>query len=152
MPSQTFRYLFCGGSNTVLNIFIYSVSYNMVLHGHDFPLFGNVAITARVMAWIIAFSISFPIGFTLSRYIVFPESNLRGRIQLFRYGLTTVTFIAMNYMLIKFFATYLPHIWPTVSYAFVNIIIAVMSYISQRKFTFTSTAMDSVLDEEVVPD
>jgi putative flippase GtrA len=104
------------------------------------------------MAWIIAFCISFPIGFTLSRYVVFPESNLRGRIQFFRYALTTVTFILMNYLLIKFFATYLPGIWPTVSYAFVNIIIAVMSYISQRKFTFKTTVIESIEDEVVVPD
>jgi putative flippase GtrA len=139
IPHQTYRYLFCGGFNTLLNIFLYSFAYNVTLHGQDLPLFGNVAITARVAAWIIAFSVSFPLGFIMSRHIVFPESNLHGRVQLFRYALVTITFILMNYFLIKFFAAFFPRLWPTVSYTFINVFIAILSYISQRRFTFKIT-------------
>jgi putative flippase GtrA len=74
----------------------------------------------------------------MSRYIVFPESNLQGRIQLFRYLLTTVTFIFISYVLVRFFAYINPE-HPTVSYTFVCIITAILSYISQRTFTFKST-------------
>ncbi len=101
---------------------------------------------ASVAAWVIAFAISFPLGFTLSRYIVFPESNLHGRIQFFRYALTTASFIVLTYLLIKFFdfllvkmgltqdGTYaLLH---TVTYTLINIIVAVISYILQRTYTF----------------
>jgi putative flippase GtrA len=150
IPAQTFRYLACGGSNTLLNIFLYFISYNFFLHGHDLVFYGGIRITARVVAWLIAFSISFPIGFTLSRHIVFPESNLHGRVQFFRYVLTTVTFILMSYLLIKFFAIFLYFIPPTISYTFVNIITAVLSYISQRVYTFKT--VDQEIEEEVVPD
>lgn len=78
---------------------------------------------------------------------MFPESNLGGKVQLFRYALVTVTFILMNYFLIKFFAAFFPKLWPTVSYTFINVFVAVLSYISQRKFTFKIAS-----DEEVVPD
>jgi len=99
----------------------------------------------EVAAWLIAFTFSFPPGFILSRYIVFPESNLHGRIQLFRYALTTVTFVLMTYVLVRVFAMIMPA-HPTIAYTIVCIITSVCSYISQRLFTFKTIA------EEVVPD
>jgi putative flippase GtrA len=136
IPTQTFRYLACGGSNTVLNWVVYSVSFNIVLARQSFHLINNIFITAPVGAQIISFCISFPIGFILSRYIVFPESNIRGRKQLFRYGLTTATFILLTYVLIKVFAIMLPMVRADISYIFIMVITAVLSYLSQRFFTF----------------
>lgn len=139
IPTQTFRYLACGGSNTVLNWVIYSVSFNVWLHRHDsFHLTRDIIITAPVLAYIISFCISFPIGFILSRHVVFPESNLHGRVQFFRYALTTVTFIILTYVLIKLFAIILPF-RADISYIFVMVITAVLSYLSQRFFTFKVT-------------
>ena len=146
IPTQTFRYLACGGSNTVLNIVIYDVAYNRILHKHDIPIYDNFLITAIVAAYIIAFCISFPAGFILSRYIVFPESNLHGRIQFFRYVLTTATFILLNYLFIKAFAFCFPFLHPAISYTFICIIMSILSYISQRRFTFKT------IEEEIVPD
>lgn len=138
IPTQTFRYLACGGTNTVLNIFIQFLAINFVLHRQPVALWGGHKITPEVGAYAIAFCFSFPPGFIMSRYIVFPESNLQGRIQLFRYLLTTVTFIFISYVLVRFFAYVNPE-HPTVSYTFVCIITAVMSYILQRTFTFKTT-------------
>lgn len=135
IPTQTFRYLACGGTNTVLNILIQFLAINFILHKQPVHIYGNINITPEVGAYIIAFCFSFPPGFIMSRYIVFPESNLQGRVQFFRYGLTTVTFIFISYCLVRFFAYVNPE-HPTLSYTFICIITAVMSYISQRKFTF----------------
>ena len=147
IPTQTFRYLACGGSNTVLSIVLDSLAYNHIFHRHPFTVFGNHAITADVGAWMIAFSISFPAGFVLSRHVVFPESNLHGRKQLFRYILTTATFMMVSYLLLKFFAYTLPMINQTVRYTAICIITAVLSYISQRKFTFTIVDKGAVTSE-----
>jgi putative flippase GtrA len=151
IPTQTFRYLACGGSNTVLNIFIEYLAFNFIMRKQSIPVYGDIVITPEVGAWIIAFAISFPAGFILSRHIVFPESNLHGRIQLFRYALTTVTFIVLTYVMIKLFTMYLPMINQTVRYTFICIFTAVLSYITQRKFTFKSIEAD-VMEEEVVTD
>lgn len=148
IPTQTFRYLACGGSNTVLTWVIYSLSYNVVLKRTNFHVYGNVSITAPVGAQIISFCIGFPIGFILSRYIVFPESNLRGRKQFFRYALATATFILLTYLLIKFFAWMLPMVRADISYIFIMLITSVLSYLSQRFFTFKST-VDTVADMPV---
>ncbi len=136
IPLQTFRYLACGGSNTLLTIAVYSLSYNIVLKRESTHIYGDVFITAPIGAQIISFFVGFPIGFILSRYIVFPESNLRGRKQLFRYALATATFILLNYVLIKTFAILLPMVRADVSYVFISVIVAVLSYLSQRFFTF----------------
>lgn len=95
-------------------------------------------ITGEVGAYVIAFVISFPIGFILSRHIVFPESNLHGRVQFFRYIMATATLILLTYVLIKVFAIALPMVRADISYIFVMVITAVLSYFSQRFFTFKS--------------
>jgi len=150
IPVQTFRYLACGGSNTVLNIFLESVSYTYIMHKAAFHVYGDWNIAPEVGAWVIAFCISFPAGFILSRHIVFPESNLHGRIQLFRYALTTVSFIVLTYVLIKLFTFCVPMINQTVRYTFICILTAVLSYITQRKFTFKS--VEEQIPEEAVID
>ena len=146
IPTQTFRYLACGGSNTVLSILIDSLAYNQLFHKHPVRIFGGGHIAAEVAAWLISFSISFPAGFVLSRHVVFPESNLHGRKQLFRYALTTATFLLTTYLLIKVFAYCMPMINQTVRYTTICIITTIFSYISQRRFTFKT------VEEEVVAD
>ncbi len=151
IPTQTFRYLACGGSNTVLNIFIEYLAYNFIVHKQDFNVYGSINIAPEVSAWIIAFAISFPAGFIMSRHIVFPESNLHGRVQLFRYALTTATFILLTYVLIKVFTICLPGVPQTIRYTVICIITAILSYISQRRFTFKIIEED-IAEDEVVPD
>lgn len=120
----------------MLTLVVYSVAFNIILHRQSTHIYGNIYITAPVGAQIISLMIGFPIGFVLSRYIVFPESNLRGRKQLFRYALVNATFILLNYVLIKTFAIMLPMVRADVSFIFITVIVAVLSYLSLRFFTF----------------
>ena len=161
IPTQTFRYLACGGSNTVLNIGLFSLSLKFLFTHETVHLFGGMNITADVAAYIVAFCISFPIGFTLSRHIVFPESNLHGRVQFFRYALTTATFILTTYLLIKLFDVLLgmiPHtkgsyaLLHSITYTIITVITAIMSYISQRRFTFKTIDKEITADNEVIAD
>jgi len=134
----------------VLNWLIYHFAYLNLLHERDIPIHGPYVITANVAAYIISFSISFPLGFILSRHIVFPESNLHGRVQFFRYAVATATLILITYLLIKVFAIALPMIRADISYIFIMVITAILSYISQRFFTFTTKAGE--VEEEVLAD
>jgi len=127
----------------VLNWVVYSVSFNIVLNQQSTHIIDDISITAHVGAYIIAFCITFPLGFLLSRYVVFPESNLHGRKQFFRYVLTTATFILLTYVLIKLFAIMLPMVRADISYIFIMVITAVLSYLSQRFYTFKSEEEDT---------
>lgn len=134
IDKQTFRYLACGGGNTVLDILIYFLSYNFVLRRLPVQA-GPVVIAPHIAAFMMSFSISFPLGFALSKYVVFTESKLKGRIQLFRYALLVGMCILLNYFFIKLFVEWFGW-YPTPSKTLTTAIVAVFSYVSQRNFTF----------------
>jgi putative flippase GtrA len=131
---QTFRYLACGGTNTVLGIVLYYISYHYVVREQAIPI-GNLAITPHISAFLLSFCISFPAGFILAKYVVFPESNLKGRIQLFRYALLVGMCVLLNYIFLKIFVEWFG-LYPTPAYVLTNAIVAIFSYVSQRNFTF----------------
>ena len=134
MPLQTFRYAACGGANTILDIVMYSIGYNFILHKHDVDL-GFLVIKSHIASILIAFCVSFPTGFFLARYIVFTESTLHGRVQLFRYFLLVVICLGLNYVFIKLFVEQF-HIYPTAAKVLTTIIVVTFSYVTQKKFTF----------------
>jgi putative flippase GtrA len=141
MPLQAFRYAACGGSNTLLDIFIYFITYNFILKKQILytPI---VAISPHIAAFIIAFIVSFPAGFFLMRHIVFPGSTLRGGVQLFRYCLLVAVCILLNYAFIKLFVEYW-HIYPTVSKILTTIIVVTFSYLTQKHYTFKAETVES---------
>ena len=136
IPEETFRYTVCGGSNTMLDIFLYFVCYHFILNNNVLQI-GSIAISPHIAAFIIVFPITFSTGFLLSRYITFTESKRRKRIQLFRYGLTVLICIFLNYILLKLFVEYYK-IYPTPSKILTSVIVIIYSYISNKYYTFTT--------------
>jgi putative flippase GtrA len=84
MPLQTFRYAACGGANTLLDICLFH-EFEHSFAKRGIVRIASFAMSPHIAALIAAFCITFPIGFYFSRYVVFTESNVRGRIQLIRY-------------------------------------------------------------------
>lgn len=134
MPLQTFRYLACGGSNTLLDIILYFISYNFILQKQMVSL-GFITLSPHIAALFMAMAITFPTGFLLSKFIVFPDSNLRGRIQLIRYFILVGVCILLNYVFLKLFVDHL-HFYPTVGKIFTTFLVVCFSYLTQKKFTF----------------
>lgn len=134
MPLQLYRYAACGGGATLLNILIYFITYNYILNKQVFDL-GFVVFTPHIAAFIIAFCITFPIGFYLSMYVVFKGSHLRRHIQLIRYFSVALVCIVLNYVLIKFFVETMKW-YPTPSLIITAAIVILFSYISQSNFSF----------------
>jgi putative flippase GtrA len=147
MPLQTFRYAVCGGSNMILDILIYFISYNFILHKHILDL-GFIAFEPYTAALWMAFVVSFPTGFLLSKYIVFNDSQLKGRIQLFRYVLIVLVNLALNYSIIKILVEAM-HFYPTIARFFATCFVVAFSYLSQKHFTFkTSNTVIGPLEEQ----
>jgi len=142
IPKQPFRYLACGGSVAMLNIAMEYIAIHFILHKSVTHVLGY-SVAPEVGAWFIANAVSLPVGFIMSRHIVYPESNIQSHVQAFRYALTTVIFIGLTYLLVKLFAYSVPKMDPTVAYTFICIFISVISYVTQRLFTF------KVVEEEV---
>jgi putative flippase GtrA len=142
MDKKTFRYLACGGGNTVLDIFIYFISYNFILDKQIVQL-PFVAVSPHIGAFIIAFCVTFPIGFMLMRHVVFPDSTIRGRIQLVRYLMMVGVCILLNYIFLKLFVEQF-NFYPTVAKILTTCIVVVFSYLTQRHFTFKAAAIKSL--------
>jgi putative flippase GtrA len=134
MPLQTYRYAACGGANTLLDITLFSIFENK-LKQNGVIHFQYFAISPHIAAMIGAFCITFPIGFYYSRYLVFSESNLRGRVQLVRYFSMVLACIAMNYMFLKIFIEQL-HMNAIISKIITTVFVVTFSYLSQKHFTF----------------
>jgi putative flippase GtrA len=134
MPLQTFRYAAAGGANTFLDIFLFAISYNVILKKHDLDL-GFLILSPHIAALFMALSISLPTGFFLNRYVVFQESGLKGHTQLMRYILVVVICIVLNYVFLKLFVDYLGW-YPTLAKIATTVIVVIFSYVSQTFYFF----------------
>lgn len=139
IPIEIFRYGVTGGTNTVFDVFLYFIFYRYVLQRQIVEL-DFIAISPHIAAFLIVFPITFCTGFILAKYVTFTASELRGRIQLFRYGLTVLGAIFLNYVFLKFFVEYLG-LYATLSKALTTIIVVGFSYLSQRHFSFKTATV-----------
>lgn len=134
MPMHTFRYAACGGANVALDITLYFISYNFIFQKQILEL-GFIAFQPHIAAFLLSFTITFPVGFLLSKYIVWTDSVVKGRIQLFRYFVIVMVNLLFNYFFIKLFVEYF-HIYPTIAKLLTTLIVIVFSYLSQKHYTF----------------
>lgn len=134
MPLQTFRYAACGGGNTVLGFLLYSFSYTFLFHKQVVNL-GFYAFKPHVAALIFSFLINFPVGFLLMKFVVFIDSNIRGRVQLFRYFFVFISNLFINYVLLRFLVEYL-HLNAIIAQVLSTTVVIIISYLLQRHFTF----------------
>lgn len=134
MAMDTFRYAFCGGSNTLLDLVLYFITYNFILK-KQFVSLGFITITPHIAAFLIVFPITFLTGFILAKYITFVASEMRGRVQLFRYGVTVAISIFLNYIFLKLFVEVFGF-YPTFSKLLTTGLVVIYSFFSQKYFTF----------------
>lgn len=136
IPHQTFRYIACGGSNQLLNLVIYYLSIHYLFHDKNWEL-GFIAFKPHIAAFIVAFSISFPIGFLLAKYVIFHGSPVRGKTQAVRYISIVIICLALNYFILKLFVEIF--LWyPTPSMILNIVLVTIFSYFSQKRFAFKS--------------
>jgi putative flippase GtrA len=131
---HTFRYLVSGGTTATTAILGYFIIYNYILHKQNITLEGYL-ITAHTLALVLNSIVTFIVGFGLNKYLVFTQSNLKGRIQLFRYGTVFVTNILLNLALLKILVEGLGF-YPSIANAMITIVLALFSYFSQKHFSF----------------
>ena len=139
IPPEIFRYGATGGANMVFDILLYYIFYNFILDKQIIEL-GFIAISPHIAAFLIVFPITFSTGFLLAKYVTFTASEIRGRIQLVRYGLTVAGAIFLNYIFLKFFVE-VADLYATMAKIITTIIVVGYSYISQRYFSFQTGKM-----------
>jgi len=134
IPREIFRYAATGGANTILDLTLYFVFYQFMIKT-EVVEFGFFAVSRHIMAFLLVFPITFTTGFFLAKYVTFTASELKGRIQLFRYLVTVAGSIFLNYVFLKFFVEYCGWYAP-LSKLITTLLVIVYSYVAQRYFSF----------------
>ncbi len=134
IPLHTFRYAACGGANTLFDICLFSLSYNLVFKKHDVVL-GALTLSAPIASLFLALSISLPTGFYLNRYVVFQQTGLKRRTQLSRYIMVTAICIFLNYIFLKIFVDHFGF-YPTPSKIITTLLVVIFSYTAQTYIFF----------------
>ncbi len=138
MPLQTFRYLVSGSTNTLLGFMVYYISYHFILNERMLDL-GFYAFKSHIGALFISFCFSVPVGFLMSKYLVFNDSDMRGRVQFFRYFMVCLFNLVLNYILLKILVEYF-HLYPVLAQILTTIVVVIFSYLAQRNFSFKMSA------------
>jgi len=132
----TYYYAVCGVSNLVLSWFLFFIFFHYLFKKENWslPLF-NFTLSSYTMTAFLCFIISFSIGFTLLKYVVFTKSQLKGTTQLFRYAVSAAITGFTSWILLKIFIETF-NFFPTLANISASCIVVVISYLLQRKFSF----------------
>ena len=91
----TYYYAVAGSTNLVLGWVLFWVLDHWVIHSNTINIpFVNHPIHSYTPIAATCGVFSFLFGFLMMRYVVFTESQLKGRVQFFRYGLSALIFFA----------------------------------------------------------
>lgn len=140
MNLQTYRYAASGGGNVLLGFLTYLITFKYVLRENTLDI-GFFAFKPHIAALFISFCITFPIGFFMSKYVVFSDSKMKGSVQLFRYFMICMFNLALNYILLKIFVERLG-IYAVIAQIMTTSIVIVFSYLAQRHFSFKASAIN----------
>lgn len=132
----TYYYAVAGSTNLVLGWVLFWVLDHWVIKSKtvELPLFEHPVHSYTVIAAVCGV-VSFLFGFLMMRYVVFTESQLKGRIQFFRYGLSALISATVNWLLIKLMVD--TFAWnASLCNVFASLVVVTISYFLQRKFSF----------------
>ena len=136
MDKTTYYYAVAGSTNLVLGWLMFALLDLYVFQNKiiTLPLFDHPVHSYTVVAGICAV-FSFLFGFTMMRYVVFTESQLKGRVQFFRYGLSALISATVNWILIKLMVD--TFAWnASLCNVFASVVVVTISYFLQRRFSF----------------
>ncbi len=146
MPIQTFRYAACGSANTALDIVLFIVFNEWVLHKQPIQISSEIFISSYIASFLFSFCFSFPIGFYLNRYVVFPIANSEAKEQLVKYFAVVMFCLVLNYGFMKFFVEFFK--WnANFSKLITTLFVVLFSYLAQKHFTFKLKDGTELIDE-----
>ena len=132
----TYYYAVAGTTNLVLGWILFWTLENVVIVKKTIPLpIIDHPIHSYTFIAAAGGIFSFAFGFLMMRFVVFTESQLRGRVQLFRYGLSAMISATVNWILIKLMVD--TFAWnASLCNVFASVVVVTISYFLQRKFSF----------------
>ena len=131
---ELFRYAACGGTNMLLDALFYFLIYHYIIALRYIDL-GFVVVSPHIASLVLVFPITFFNGFWLNRNVAFKESTLCTTTQLFRYMISVVGAIVLNYICMKLFVEGFGF-WATPSKLLTTAISSIYSFLAAKFYTF----------------
>jgi len=129
------RYFFSAGIATVVDVTVYFVTFNYILQKQDLPFIDPLVITAPIGSLVVSYSCGLMTNFIITKYMVFTESDLRGRHQLLRYLQVAAIILVLNYFFMKFLIHILEW-YPTISRIVSALTIGMLSFLFHKFYSF----------------
>ena len=122
---------------TGLDIALFVIVHDWILHKQPFQITPHLVVSPYIAAFLCSFCITFPIGFYLSRYIVFQGTSSAKKEQLVKYFGVVMFCLVLNYGFMKFFVEVVR--WDAkFAKVVTTFFLIIFSYFSQKYFTFKS--------------
>lgn len=137
--SKIFRYFVSAGLATWVDICVYFLAYNYIYKKLDFDLFGLYVVSAPSASLMLSYTVGLLTNFTITKMLVFKESELATYKQLFRYVLVAVFVLVLNYIMMRFLIRQLDW-FPTIARAVSAISIGALSFVIHKSFSFKMNA------------
>lgn len=137
LQSKIFRYFISAGVATTVDVLVYFLAFNYLYAKQDIDLIGVYTVSAATASLMLSYTIGLLTNFTITKFLVFRESELETHKQLFRYVLVALLVLVANYFLMRVLIRQLEW-YPTLARAFSALIIGVMSFLIHKSFSFKS--------------
>ncbi|MDO4191625.1 MAG: GtrA family protein, partial [Bacteroidales bacterium] len=122
-------------ANVCLDWLLYFICYNFIYKKQVIHLSNTIAFTPHIASLITVFPITFLTGFWLAKYVSFSNSNLRGRVQMFRYFTVVAFNFLFNYFGLKLLVEVIG-IYPTPSKMIITVLATIISFLAQKYYSF----------------
>ncbi|MFN5374003.1 MAG: GtrA family protein [Flavobacteriia bacterium] len=135
---QTFYYAACGGANLVSSWLFFFLFYQYLFEKRifNFDINGEIyVVSAYTLSSMLCFVIAFLLGFLMNKFVVFTDSQLIGRVQLFRYEVISWLSWLCSYLILKTLIEGL-QFYPSIANVVASVITVFISYLLQRKYSF----------------
>lgn len=130
-----FRYGVAAAVATSVDVMVYFLTFNYVLKKTDWHVLPSLVISAPTVSLAVSYTCGLITNFTLTKFFVFPGSDLRTRHQLFRYVMVAVVVLGLNYVIMSFLIKALEW-FPTIARAVAAVTAGFASFAAHRVFSF----------------
>lgn len=137
MNFSVFAYLSLGAVNTVLNIALFALFYQVILIKSEYVIFGR-PIESYTISLVYAFLLTIPSGYWLAKHFAFKTENSASTAASFiKYSMVVTQGLISDFLLMKLMIEVMD-IHPTIAKVNSTVIVLTANYILQKYFTFKS--------------
>jgi putative flippase GtrA len=143
LPFQIYAYLAVGAANTLLNIVLFAVFYQLILPQAGIDL-GYFTVASYTVALLLAFILTVPTGFWLSKFFAFrveESSQKENGKQLGKYFLVVLQGLGSDYIILKALIVF-AGLQPTLAKIISTVIVLTVNFLLQKYFTFKKKTWD----------